>query len=83
MDTDIFSALYIDPDRAAKRGLPIDAWRAQLTGARVLISFQTRAEVIAGTQIGNWGERRVSSARDRLDSVPTVPADRDGTCQVG
>ncbi|WP_419229402.1 PIN domain-containing protein [Gordonia sp. CPCC 205515] len=52
-------------------------WRTQLSGVHVLISFQTRAEVIAGTQIGNWGERRVSDARDKLDLTPTIPADKE------
>lgn len=75
IDTDIFSALYISPDRAASRGLPIEAWRAALAGKRVVISFQTRAEVLAGFRAGGWGNRRIGEARSKLDAAPTVGVD--------
>lgn len=77
VDTDVFSALYIDPDRAAKRGHPVETWTSLLTGVRVLIAFQTRAEVITGFTIGSWSQRRASAARARLDSMPTIPADHE------
>lgn len=76
-DTDIYSALYIDPDRAARRGLPLDSWRSTLTGVRQLISFQTRAEVLAGARMSSWGQQRIEAATARLDRSPTIPADRD------
>lgn len=43
VDTDVFSALYVDPERSARRGMPVETWRSALTGIRVVISFQTRA----------------------------------------
>lgn len=75
IDTDVFSALYTSPDRAASRGLPVHAWRAALSGKRVVISFQTRAEVLAGFRAVGWGERRIGEAQSKLDSAPTVGVD--------
>jgi predicted nucleic acid-binding protein len=77
VDTDVYSALYTDPERAARRGLPVTIWQDALAGARVLISFQTRAEVLAGLRAGNWGETRRQIAMAKLDAVPTIPADRE------
>ncbi len=76
VDTDVFSTLYFDPNGAAQRGLPVDAWRDMLIGVRVVISFQTRAEVLAGLLGSNWGERKLADARLKLDAAPTIPADR-------
>jgi predicted nucleic acid-binding protein len=76
IDTDIFSSVYVTPGPAARRGLPVDDWRRALEGARVLITFQTRAEILAGACINNWGERRVSELRELLDTTPTIGADR-------
>jgi predicted nucleic acid-binding protein len=75
VDTDVFGAVFVDPDGAIRRGLPVDSWRAQLGGIRVLISFQTRAEVLAGLRASNWGEQRRALAIALVDSTPTVPAD--------
>ncbi len=77
LDTDVYSALYTDPERAERRGLPVTAWLEALAGDRVLISFQTRAEVLAGLRAGNWGERRRKTAVAKLDAIPTIPADRE------
>ena len=77
LDTDVYSALYTDPKRAERRGLPVTTWLEALAGNRVLISFQTRAEVIAGLRAGNWGDSRRQTALARLDAVPTLPADRE------
>lgn len=76
VDTDIFSSLYIDPARATRRGYPVEAWRAALSGVQVVISFQTRAEVLAGVRGSNWGDRRVDAAIAKLDTAPVIPADR-------
>lgn len=76
IDTDIFGSVYVTPDRAAKRGLPVAEWRRALEGVRVFITFQTRAEILAGACIDNWGERRVSELRELLDTTPTIGADR-------
>ncbi len=75
VDTDIFGSVYVTPDRAARRGLPVDVWRSALEGARVLISFQTRAELLAGAFIDAWGERRVTGLRHKLDTTPTIGID--------
>lgn len=77
LDTDVYSALYTDPARAERRGLPVTTWLEALAGDRVLISFQTRAEVIAGLRAGNWGDGRRRTALAKLDAVPTIPADRE------
>ncbi|GAA3804031.1 PIN domain-containing protein [Nocardioides panacisoli] len=77
LDTDVYSALYTDPERAERRGLPVTTWLEALAGDRVLISFQTRAEVLAGLRAGNWGDSRRQTALAKLDAVPTIPADRE------
>jgi predicted nucleic acid-binding protein len=75
VDTDVFSILYIDPVKAANRGLPVEQLRAQLAGLQVVIAFQTRAEVLAGAMVGNWGERKLTHTRAKLDSAPTISID--------
>lgn len=75
VDTDIYSSLFTDPERAAKRGMPIAEWRKALEGKHVVIAFQTRAEVLTGVRIGSWGPRRVADAVAKLDAAPTIPAD--------
>ncbi|MDV8079403.1 PIN domain nuclease [Rhodococcus sp. IEGM 1370] len=75
VDTDVFSILYIDPVKAANRGLPVEQLRAQLAGLQVVIAFQTRAEVLAGAMVGNWGERKLAHTRAKLDSAPTISID--------
>ena len=77
IDTDVYSALYADPGRAARRGLPVTSWQEALAGLRVLISFQTRAEVLAGLRAGNWGVGRQHTAVAKLDTAPTIPADHE------
>jgi predicted nucleic acid-binding protein len=75
VDTDVFSWLYIDPAAAVRRGRPVDEWLAALTGVRVLISFQTRAEVLAGVHSSGWGPRRAGKAVALVSAAPTIPAD--------
>lgn len=75
IDTDVFSALYVAPEQAEKRGLPVAEWRDLLAGKHVFISFQTRAEVLAGLRVSNWGERRLTAARMKLDTAHTVGVD--------
>lgn len=75
VDTDVFSILYIDPVKAANRGLPVEQLRAQLAGLQVVIAFQTRAEVLAGAMVGSWGERKLADTRAKLDSAPTISID--------
>jgi predicted nucleic acid-binding protein len=75
VDTDVFSALYIGPESAARRGLPVARWRKALAGRRVVISFQTRAEIMVGLKVSNWGGLRITQARARLDAAPVVGVD--------
>ncbi|MGK2855483.1 MAG: PIN domain-containing protein [Microbacteriaceae bacterium] len=78
LDTDVFSALYVTPrDLALKQGHPVDDWTDVVTGYRVLISFQTRAEILFGAYYAGWGERRLGPMRERLDATPTIDEDRD------
>lgn len=74
VDTDVFSVLYVHRNSNDPRAV---RWREQLTGRRVLISFQTRAEVIAGAIGRGWGERRLGETRDILDQTPTIRPDNE------
>lgn len=73
VDTDVFSHLYIRRGSADSR---VPRWRDLLTGRRVLISFQTRAELLAGSIGNGWGERRTGHLRI-LDRTPTIRADNE------
>lgn len=77
IDTDVFSGLFSSPARAEFRGSPVAAWRHVLAGKRLVISFQTRAEVIAGMRMARWGARRIDAMMLRLDKAPTVRLDDD------
>ena len=75
LDTDVYGAVYVTPDKAERQGHPVGRWRRALEGVRVFISFQTRAEVLAGAASSGWGERRVHELRAQLDATPTITAD--------
>lgn len=76
LDTDVFSALYIMSDGLArKRGYPLADWRGALRGHRIVIAFQTRAEVRIGARYARWGEPRMEALHARLDATPTVQLD--------
>lgn len=78
LDTDVFSALYATSrEIALKQRPPVDSWRAALTGSRPLIAFQTRAELLAGAYLANWGARRLNELHAQLDRTPTVDEDVD------
>jgi len=67
VDTDVFSLMYV---RRANSDLRVAGWREYLTGRRVLISFQTRAEVLVGARSAQWGGRRMAEAIEILDRTP-------------
>lgn len=73
LDTDVWSAIYI------RRDVPesVRRWRDLLVGRTVVISTQTRAEVLSGIAAGNWGDRRRDQARRVLDDQATVPVTSD------
>jgi predicted nucleic acid-binding protein len=72
VDTDAFSLLFVRRGSSDQR---IAGWRDLLTGRQVLISFQTRAELLSGAIADGWGERRVSKLRAILDLTPTIGVD--------
>lgn len=74
VDTDVFSHLYVHGNSRDPR---VARWRELLTGRRVLISFQTRSEVLAGALANAWGERRLGDLRALLDQTPTIRADNE------
>ena len=78
LDTDVFSLLFISPRTKADREYTrVDKWRRSLSGHRVVISFQTRAEVLAGAYEAKWGASRISNALDILDRTPTIDSSND------
>jgi hypothetical protein len=76
LDTNAYGALYVTPEETArKQGHPLDAWRTSLRGYRVVIAFQTRAEVLIGARSAKWGEPRMKALHESLDATPTVQLD--------
>lgn len=74
VDTDVFSLMYL---RRANNDSRVAGWRQYLTGRRVLISFQTRAEVLAGARSAQWGQRRMAETIEILDRTPTIRPDNE------
>jgi predicted nucleic acid-binding protein len=78
LDTDVFSPLFVsDRDSALRQGHPIDDWNREIAGYRVVVSFQTRAEVLTGALQAGWGAVKLGSVRARLDMTPTIDEDRE------
>lgn len=76
IDTDVFSRVFVQSaSRAAVADPEAENWRRALSGRSVLISFQTRAEVLQGAIARKWGERRYLELREMLDRTPTVGVD--------
>lgn len=74
LDTDVFSALFV-----RTRGEPVEAadWRSRLTGRQVVISFQTRAELLYGAKNKDWGQARRAQLEQILDRTVTIQPDLD------
>lgn len=72
VDTDAFSLLFVRRGSSDPR---VAGWRELLTGRQVLISFQTRTELLGGAAADGWGERRATELRKILDQTPTVGVD--------
>ena len=72
LDTDVFSLLFLTRNSQDPR---IPRWRGTLSGRRVMIAFQTRAEVLKGMLERGWGASRVAATRRTLDDAPTIPPD--------
>ena len=76
LDTNAYSALYVTPEETArKQGHPVEEWRSALRGQRILIAFQTRAELIIGARSAKWGDQRMKALNERIASTPTVQLD--------
>ncbi|MEZ5132994.1 MAG: PIN domain nuclease [Mycobacterium sp.] len=74
VDTDVFSLVYVKKSSADTR---VPGWKLHLTSRRVLISFQTRAEVLSGARSAGWGNTRMTQLMDILDRMPTIYSDDD------
>lgn len=72
VDTDVFSHLYVVRNSVDRR---VPRWRELLTGRRVVISFQTRSEVLAGALANGWGDRRLARLSEILHQTPTIRVD--------
>jgi predicted nucleic acid-binding protein len=70
IDTDVFSLLFVDPRRPDKRRT---GWRNALAGRAVVIAAQTRAEVLAGARMADWGPPRYADLLAQLDATATLP----------
>jgi len=77
LDTDVFSVLNVtrlpSEDLARRAG----TWRATVADKAQAISFQTRAEVLGGAYLANWGIRRLAGLLAQLDRTPTIDEDDD------
>lgn len=69
IDTDVYSVLFTRRRRGDHRH---DEWVTRLQGKRIVISFQTRAEVLAGAVAAGWGDRTLRDLRRQLDGTPTI-----------
>lgn len=74
LDTDVFSHLYVLRNSSDGR---VAMWRGLLLSQRVLISFQTRAELLSGATMRQWAPKRLGDLREILDNTPTIRADDD------
>lgn len=74
VDSDVFSLLYV---RRTSTDHRVAGWQKYLVGRRVLVSFQTRAEVLAGAYGAGWGQRRLDGLRQILAGAPTIDSDDD------
>jgi predicted nucleic acid-binding protein len=72
VDTGVFGAsLGADP-----LGL-VKLYEAELTGARLVISFQTVAELRYGALSSHWGARRTAEMEARIRLAVTIPPHDD------
>ena len=69
LDTDAYSVAYVHPPGTDPRVFEV---RSKLHQAVPFISFQTRAELIAGAKEANWGIRRLNALRLQVAQTPTI-----------
>ncbi|WP_454859981.1 PIN domain-containing protein [Promicromonospora soli] len=75
LDTDVWSMVYVRAAR--KRDDRAVSWTTQLQGMTVVISTQSRAEVLSGLATSDFGERRREAIVAQLNATPTVPVTED------
>lgn len=69
IDTDVWSHLYIRARNATQRG----ELKQRLRGRSLVISTQTRAELLCIPGHANWGARRQDDFLAHLNAFPTIP----------
>lgn len=74
VDTDAFSIAFLDARVTSPGQLRL---RRRLLGHQAVVSFQTRAELLAGAGDAGWGRRRVTALRRILDRTPTITGHAD------
>lgn len=68
VDTNVFAAvLGKDPAGLVK------TYSADLTGSRLVVSFQTVAELRYGAMAANWGQTRIEAMEERLAGAVAIP----------
>lgn len=73
VDTDVFSLVYVVPSKDSR----IAEWRRVLADRRVVIAFQTRAEILEGALRRQWGSRRLAQLTALLNRTPTIHSDAE------
>ncbi|BBZ32592.1 PIN domain-containing protein [Mycolicibacterium confluentis] len=74
VDTDVFSRVYVLPRGTEPRA---STWTDELADRRVIISFQTRAEILSGARQSKWGAPRVTRLQEILARTPTIYSDSE------
>lgn len=72
VDTDVFSHVILNPRSDDPRAR---AWRKALASRRMLITFQTRAELLGGARQADWGEARMAHLVSTLARIPVIHSD--------
>ena len=75
IDTDVFSRLFVRRPPATLPGDVTVSWRRALRGRRVIVSFQSRVELLQGAAAASWGASRTDALRSLLDGTPTIGVD--------
>ena len=55
----------------------IGTYAQDLSGSRLIISFQTVAELRYGALAANWGERRIEQMEERIRRAAVIPPHDD------
>jgi predicted nucleic acid-binding protein len=70
LDTVVFSALGVRGREELR-----DLYRGEVEGRRVVLSFQTVAELRFGARNAGWGDRRRAELEERISAVAVRVAD--------